>query len=78
MIESKSEIEHRTQEQSLCSTVSPVALGATNRIQPSKARFPFLSKVIQYYCFHKYHSNSHKDLLTMIIKHTDQSGIKNH
>ena len=42
MIESKSEIEHRTQEQSLCSTVSPVAPGATNRTQPSKARFPLV------------------------------------
>ena len=47
MIESKSEIEHRTQEQSLCSTVSPVAPGATNRTQPSKARFPLVNNTLQ-------------------------------
>ena len=33
------QMEHRTQEQSLCCTVSPVALSATNRIKPSKASF---------------------------------------
>ena len=47
MIESESGIEHRTKDQSLCSTVLPVALSATNRIQPIKDRIPLVNNTLQ-------------------------------
>ena len=47
MINTKLEIEHRTKDLSLCSTVSPVAPCATNRIQPSKARSSLVNHTLQ-------------------------------
>ena len=64
MINTKSEIEHRTKELSLCSTVSPVALSATNGIQPSKARSSLVKVKVDNWVFIKINSSRTKILGT--------------